>query len=598
MELLTVWSLIVMVMSIHSVCCDEMDQSPSQVKRPGDLFKLSCKISGFDMTSYYMSWIRQKPGKALEWIGSIDSGSTDAPDYSDSLQGQFILTEDVSTSTQFLEANSLRSEDSAVYYCARCDAFDYWGKGTQVTVSTATTATPTLFPLMNCGTPTNDIYSIGCLATGFSPSSITFNWTDASGSPLTDFVQYPSVQSGGAYIGVSQVRVAKNDWENSTSFICSVEHPGGGKTAVINKPVPKSPTVSLLSAPIGTTQYLMCMIEDFTSETVKVTWKKNDMEVEVQTPTLGKKPSGLYSGSSLLKVINSDWNNKVKYSCVVEHQDQTISKTTSKTEPLTVTLNPPRVREVFLDNQAVLECVITATDQDTVSGTNITWQVNGRDKMNGIDLKPIESKGNLNSRVSTLTIDQKDWTKVNKVQCSAKKSGEDTPVIQELSFTKGSEAPSVSVHLLPEENTREEVTVTLVCLVVCPSLCDVYIMWQVNSNQYQEGVTSPPQKTQKGNYFVTSVFTTTKDMWKTNVLFTCAVKDLGSDNNTTPQGRNVSKSMANILLTEPEAGFALSCTDNDEDEFSSLWSTTSSFIILFLLSLTYSTVLSLVKMKQ
>jgi immunoglobulin heavy chain len=101
------------------VCCDEMDQSPSQVKRPGGTFKLSCKISGFDMTDYYMHWIRQKPGKALEWIGRVNSGSTNAPAYSDSLKGQFTLTEDLSTSTQFLEAKSLSSEDSAVYYCAR-----------------------------------------------------------------------------------------------------------------------------------------------------------------------------------------------------------------------------------------------------------------------------------------------------------------------------------------------------------------------------------------------------------------------------------------------------------------------------------------------
>lgn len=103
-----------------------------------------------------------------------------------------------------------------------------------------------------------------------------------------------------------------------------------------------------------------------------------------------------------------------------------------------MTLNPPSVKEVFLDNQAVLDCVITGTDQDTVSGTNITWQVNGQAKTSGIILKPIESKGNLNSRVSTLTIDQTEWTNVNKVQCSAMKRGEDTPVIQDISFTKGS----------------------------------------------------------------------------------------------------------------------------------------------------------------
>ncbi|KAK6312121.1 hypothetical protein J4Q44_G00177850 [Coregonus suidteri] len=266
--------------------------------------------------------------------------------------------------------------------------------------------------------------------------------------------------------------------KTSKTFTCSVEHPGGEKTADIKKPV-LLPTVSLLSAPIGTTQYLMCMIEHFATTNVTVTWKKNDKEVEGPTPTVGQQQSGLFSASSLLKVINTDWNNKVQYSCVVQDQEQNITKTISKTEPLTVTLNPPSVKEVFLDNQAVLDCVITGTDKDTVSGTTITWQVNGQATTNGIHLKPIESKGNLNSRVSTLTIDQPKWTNVTKVQCSVMKSGEVTPVIQDLSFTKGCRAPSVSVHLLPEEDTKEEGEVTLVCLVVSPSLCDVYIMWKV-----------------------------------------------------------------------------------------------------------------------
>uniref|UniRef100_A0A8K9Y1T7 Ig-like domain-containing protein n=1 Tax=Oncorhynchus mykiss TaxID=8022 RepID=A0A8K9Y1T7_ONCMY len=319
--------------------------------------------------------------------------------------------------------------------------------------------------------------------------------------------------------------------------------------------VSKLPTVSLLSAPIGTTQYLMCIIEDFTPKKVIVTWKKNDMEVEGQTPTVGLQPSGLYSASSLLKVTNTDWNNKVKYSCVVEHQGQPTNETISKTglsssgtstcpaftlllslsEPLTVTLNPPSVKKVFIDNQAVLDCVITATDQDTVSGTTITWHVNGKKQKDHIDLKPIESKGNLNSRVSTLTIDQTRWTNLNKVHVTFRLK------INPLA----GEAPSVSVHILPEEDTREKEIVTLVCLVVSPSLCDVYIIWKVNSGDYQEGVTSPPQKTQKGNYSVTSVFTTTKKEWEGNSVFTCAVKHLGSDNNTTPEERSVSKSLGN-----------------------------------------------------
>ncbi|XP_029626323.1 immunoglobulin gamma-1 heavy chain [Salmo trutta] len=592
--------VLLMTMGFKGVHGQTLTESGPVVKITGEPHKVTCTASGFTFSSYWMAWIRQAPGKRLEWIAIIKYDSAEIY-YSQSVQGRFTISRDNSKQQVHLQMNSLKTEDSAVYYCARdthCDAFDYWGKGTQVTVSTATTAPSSLLTLMNCGTPSNDIYSIGCVAKGFSPSSHTFKWTDDSGKALTDFVQYPAVQSGGTYTGVSQLRVAKNVWEISKSFNCSVDHAGVVKTAVINRPISNPPTVSLLSAPIGTTQYLMCIIEDFIPNKVTVTWKKNDKEVEGPTPTVGLQLSGLYSGSSLLKVTNTDWNNKVKYSCLVQHQRETINKTISKTEPLTVTLNPPSVKKVFIDNQAVMDCVISGTDQDTVSGTTITWHVNGRKQTDHIDLKPIESKGKLNSRVSTLTINQTEWTKVNKVQCSAMKRGEDTPVIQDLSFTKGSEAPSVFVHLLPEEDTKKEGEVTLVCLVACPSLCDVYIMWQVDSGQYQEGVTSPPQKNQKGNHSVTSVFTTTKDKWDTNLMFTCAVKHAGLDNNTALKERSVSKSLANILLTEPEAGFALSCTDNDEDEFGSLWSTTSSFIILFLLSLTYSTVLSLVKMKQ
>uniref|UniRef100_A0A8C7K362 Ig-like domain-containing protein n=1 Tax=Oncorhynchus kisutch TaxID=8019 RepID=A0A8C7K362_ONCKI len=93
--------------------------SPSQVKIPGHSVKVSCIISGYSMTSHNIHWIRQKPGKGLEWIGRMNTGSGTDVIYADPLKGQFTLTEDVSTSTQFLEAKSLSSEDSAVYYCAR-----------------------------------------------------------------------------------------------------------------------------------------------------------------------------------------------------------------------------------------------------------------------------------------------------------------------------------------------------------------------------------------------------------------------------------------------------------------------------------------------
>uniref|UniRef100_A0A8C1E5P1 Immunoglobulin heavy variable 1-2 n=1 Tax=Cyprinus carpio carpio TaxID=630221 RepID=A0A8C1E5P1_CYPCA len=78
---------------------------------------LSCTLSGFSMSSSYMHWIYQKPGKGLEWIGRIDPGSGTL--FAQSLQGQFSITKDTNKNMLYLEVKSLGTEDTAVYYCAR-----------------------------------------------------------------------------------------------------------------------------------------------------------------------------------------------------------------------------------------------------------------------------------------------------------------------------------------------------------------------------------------------------------------------------------------------------------------------------------------------
>ncbi|KAI5628659.1 hypothetical protein C0J50_8238, partial [Silurus asotus] len=96
-----------------------LTSSASVVKRPGESVTLSCTVSGFSLSGYYMHWIRQKPGKGLEWIGRIDSGSSTSTIFAQSLQGQFSITKDTNKNMLYLEVKSLKAEDTAVYYCAR-----------------------------------------------------------------------------------------------------------------------------------------------------------------------------------------------------------------------------------------------------------------------------------------------------------------------------------------------------------------------------------------------------------------------------------------------------------------------------------------------
>ncbi|KFO35116.1 Ig heavy chain V region MC101 [Fukomys damarensis] len=114
-------SLVLLLCLVTAPCCVlsqvQLKESGPGLVKPSETLSLTCTVSGFSLSSYNVHWVRQAPGKGLEWIGVIwASGNTK---YSPALQSRVSIGRDTSKSQVSLSLRSLRSEDTAVYYCAR-----------------------------------------------------------------------------------------------------------------------------------------------------------------------------------------------------------------------------------------------------------------------------------------------------------------------------------------------------------------------------------------------------------------------------------------------------------------------------------------------
>nr|7S8H_B Chain B, 36.1F Fab Heavy Chain [Homo sapiens] len=224
----------------------QLQESGAGLVKPSETLSLSCAVSGGPFSGAYWTWIRQTPGKGLEWIG--EAGRSGTTNYNPSLKSRVTISLDTSKSQFSLKLTSVTAADTAVYFCGRRQIMslsnlykrpvDSWGRGTPVIVSSASTKGPSVFPLAPSSKSTSGgTAALGCLVKDYFPEPVTVSWN--SGALTSGVHTFPAVlQSSGLYSLSSVVTVPSSSLGTQT-YICNVNHKPSN-TKVDKRVEPKS----------------------------------------------------------------------------------------------------------------------------------------------------------------------------------------------------------------------------------------------------------------------------------------------------------------------------------------------------------------------
>ncbi|XP_049416064.1 uncharacterized protein LOC125878734 [Epinephelus fuscoguttatus] len=521
--------LLLLLAAGSCVKCEQLTQPASVTVQPGQRLTITCQVS-YSVGSYWTAWIRQPAGKGLEWIGMKYTGGTH---YKDSLKNKFSISLDSSSNTVTLNGQNVQPEDTAVYYCARYSGyghFDYWGKGTTVTVTSATANAPTVFPLMQCGSGTGNTVTLGCLATGFTPSSLTYSWRIVNGAALTDFIQYPPVLKDNLYTGISQVKVRKQDWDALKAFRCDVTHTAGNQHVIITKPkervVPPSITLHPVwdNVPVGASSVrLVCTLSGYFPDELSVEWKRDNQRLQpAKSPTKLQSAEGTEKTFSLTSEIEpktTDWERGSKFTCKSTHKDQEYIKTISicqihESAPPSIHVAIPSFKTVMMATGSNVEATcLVRSDYDA----RLTWRINGRDAQR----EQVTQDKNSTYIFSTVTVSSTEWKKIKLITCKAEHQ-----CFSPTEKTVNVAGPAVTTPVVTIRRSLNELlkgnSAVLECDVTGLSSHDLYITFQAGTSDISEKLyVDLPEA--PGPHSISRSFPVPPEHFKKDKSFTCKV---------------------------------------------------------------------------
>nr|NDP06490.1 immunoglobulin mu heavy chain [Bos taurus]NDP07381.1 immunoglobulin mu heavy chain [Bos taurus] len=153
------WTLLFVLSAPRGVLSQvQLRESGPSLVKPSQTLSLTCTVFGFSLSSDGVGWVRQAPGKALEYLALISSNGDTG--YNPALKSRLSITKDSSKSQFSLSLSAVTTEDTATYHCVKIEGncagtcttehwgvghVEAWGQGLLVTVSSEGESHPRVF---------------------------------------------------------------------------------------------------------------------------------------------------------------------------------------------------------------------------------------------------------------------------------------------------------------------------------------------------------------------------------------------------------------------------------------------------------------------
>ncbi|PNI88328.1 IGHD isoform 1, partial [Pan troglodytes] len=428
------------------------------------------------------------------------------------------------------------------------------------------TKAPDVFPIISgCRHPKdNSPVVLACLITGYHPTPVTVTWY--MGTQSQPQRTFPEIQRRDSYyMTSSQLSTPLQQWHQG-EYKCVVQHTASKSKKEIFR-WPESPKAQASSVPTAQPQ---------------------------AEGSLAKATRAPATTSNTGRGGEEKKKEKEK-----EEQEERETKTPdcpSHTQPLGIYLLPPAVQDLWLRDKATFTCFVVGSD---LKDAHLSWEVAGKVPTGGVEEGLLERHSNgSQSQHSRLTLPRSLWNAGTSVTCTLNHPSLPPQRLMALREPAAQAPVKLSLNLLASSDPPEAAS-WLLCEVSGFSPPNILLMWledqrEVNTSGFAPA--RPPPQPGSTTFWAWSVLRVPAPPSPQPATYTCVVSH---EDSRTLLNASRSLDVSYLAMTPliPQSKDENSDDYTTFDDVGSLWTTLSTFVALFILTLLYSGIVTFIKVK-